>query len=274
MTARRVLHAARARAVVLLALLALAGCATGPGGAPLGEPSKDLVTASDETEASKRAKVRMELATAYFGRGQVTTALDEVKLALIAEPNLPEAYNLRGLIYGELGEQKLAEESFRRALTLRPGDADAMHNFGWYLCQQRRFPEADDMFNQAQVQPRYRGTTRTLLAQGVCQARAGNWEQAEGTLTRSYELDPSNPSAAVNLAEVLYNRGDYERARYYVGRVNAMPGVSNAQTLWLAAKVEMKIGNRQGADQLGQQLRNRFPQSKESSAYARGQFDD
>ena len=59
----------------LLLGLVLSGCARlAP---PVAADSKDLVTASDESDASKRARVRMELAAAYFGRGQMTTALDQ-----------------------------------------------------------------------------------------------------------------------------------------------------------------------------------------------------
>ena len=78
-----------------------------------------------------------------------------------------------------------------------------MHNYGWFLCQQRRFAEADAQFERALAQPQYRDVARTLLAQGVCQARAGKWAQAERTLSRSYELDPANPVTAYNLGEVL-----------------------------------------------------------------------
>jgi len=57
---------------VLLSLMAgalLSACAVRPGVQP-NTDSKDLVTASDESDASKRARVRMELAAAYFGQGQ------------------------------------------------------------------------------------------------------------------------------------------------------------------------------------------------------------
>jgi type IV pilus assembly protein PilF len=47
-------------------------------------PSGDRPTASDETDALKRARIRLDLAAAYFAQGQLTTALDEVKLALTA----------------------------------------------------------------------------------------------------------------------------------------------------------------------------------------------
>jgi len=236
--------------------------------------SKDRLTASDEPDSAKRARVRMELASAYFGRGQMTTALDEVKLAIAADPTLVSAFNLRGLIYASLGDNTLAEESFRHALQLNARDADTMQNYGWYLCQQKRYPEADTMFRQALAVPQYPNTPRTLLTEGVCQARAGEWTQAEGTLIRSYELDPANPATAVNLAEVLYHRGEYERARFYVRRVNANADVANAQTLWLAARIEERLGNRQGAQDFGTQLRNRFPQSPEAAAFDQGRFNE
>jgi len=85
---------------------------------------------SDESDASKRAHVRMELASGYFERGQMTTALDQVKLAIVADPTFAEAFNLRGLIYANLGDERLAEESFRRALQLNSRDADTMQNLG------------------------------------------------------------------------------------------------------------------------------------------------
>jgi type IV pilus assembly protein PilF len=278
-----------AGAGVMVTLVALiAACTTtstsSTGGVPTGNAvsgstsssgdSKDRVTASDESDSAKRARVRMELASAYFSRGQYTTALDEVKLAIAADPNMVVAFNLRGLIYANLGDVRLAEESFRHALQLDARDADTMQNYGWYLCQQKRYPEADTMFRQALAVPQYRDIPRTLLTQGVCQARAGELTQAEGTLTKSYEMDPANPATAINLAEVLFRRGEFERARFYVRRVNNNTNLSNAQTLWLAARIEHRLGNRQGAQDLGTQIKNRFPQTREAVAFEQGKFDE
>ncbi len=252
------------------ALVLLVGCVAVP---QPGDP-REIVTASDQTDASKRAGVRLELAAAYFARGQGTTALDEVKLAIAAKPDMAEAYNLRGLIYASLGEVPLAEESFQRALQLSPRDADTMHNYGFFLCQQRRYPEAERQFSSALEQPQYRDPPRTLLAQGICQARAGDFARAERTLSRSYELDPANPATAFNLSDVLMRRGELERARFYIGRVNAVPELSNAQTLWLAARIEHKRKNPTAVEEFGSQLRARFPGSRESAAFERGQLDE
>ncbi len=234
----------------------------------------DLRTESDQTNADRRAQARLELAAAYFGRNQLTTALDEVKQALAARPDMPEALNLRGLIYGALSEPVLAEESFKRALSLAPRDGDIMHNYGWFLCQQRRFVEGDNLFAAALALPQYRSFSRTMLAQGACQARAGQLQRADMTLSRAYELDPANLATAYNLTEVLYRLGEFERARFYIRRVNTRREAANAQSLWLATRIENRLGNASLVRQIGNELRDRFPQSPEALLYEKGRFDD
>lgn len=260
----------RAWLVAMFALLGamhMAGCAGGGG-------LQDLKTASDQTEADRRARVRLELATGYFARGQTATALDEVKLALAARPDLPEAFNLRGLIYGAMSEPRLAEESFRRALQLAPRDGDAMHNFGWFLCQQGRFSDADAMFARTLELPQYRDVPRTLLAQGVCLGRAGRWLEAEATLSRSYELDPANPFAGYHLSETLYRRGEYARALFYLRRVLQRPEFASPQVLWLGVRLERRVGDVVGMRSLAEQLRERHPMSPETLLLEKGRFDD
>lgn len=257
----------------LVAAAWLAGCAeTGNVGST---PSDgQLRTASDQTDADRRAAVRMELAAGYFGRGQYETALDEIKQALVSKPDLGAAYSLRGLVYASMGEDRLADSSFARALEINPRDADALHNRGWFLCQRNRFDEADAQFEQALALPQYRDIERTLLAQGVCLARAGRLEAAERHLQRAYELDPTNPTTALNLSEVLYRRGEFERARFYIRRVNGREDLVNAQTLWLALRIEHRLGNVGGVEDFARRLRNRFPQAPETLAYERGRIDD
>lgn len=259
-------------AAALAALLALAGCSTTTT-SPVQE-SREAGGVPEPVDAERRARVRLELASAYFARGQTNVALDELNQALQAKPDLPEAHNLRGLILGAMGDEAQAEASFKRALQLNPRDGDAMHNYGWLLCQQRRHADADAQFQRALELPRYANGARTLMAQGICQARDGRLDAAEAALARSYELDPANPVTAVNLSEVLLRRGQYQRARFYIRRVNSQPEVSNAQTLWLATRIEHKLDNAAGVAEFGKQLRDRFPRSPEAQALERGRFDE
>ena len=255
----------------LLAILALlGGCTT----VTLGPDGRQVRAAAEPADPERRTKVRLELAGLYFGRGQLPTALDEIKAALAAKPDLADAHALRGLVYASMGDARLAEESFQRALQLAPQDGGTMHNFGWFYCQQRRYAEGDALFERALAEPQYRDAARTLLAQGVCQARAGRWPEAERSLGRSYELDSANPVTAFNLSEVLLRRGELERARFYVRRINAVPEQITAQSLWLAARIERRLGNLDALQEQGRQLRERFPQAAETFQFERGRFDD
>ena len=253
-----------------LAAWLLAACAAQPG---LGDYPQELPTASDETDARRRARTRLALATGYYENGQHTVALDEQKKALQADPNFGDAYNLGGLIYMALGDQALAQSHFQRAIALNPRDGDALHNLGWLQCQQGQLAAANQSFERALAVPTYPGRARTLMAQGVCEARAGNLARAEAALMRSYELDAGNPVTAFNLSQLLYQRGDYTRAQFYVRRLNNSE-LANAESLWLGIRVERRLNNRQAMEQLASQLRRRFPQSRELLAYERGAFDD
>jgi type IV pilus assembly protein PilF len=258
----------------LLAGLAVCVTTGGPVQRPHRGNDNDITTTSDQTNADRLSNTRMELAGAYLGRGQPTDALDQVKQALQAKPDNPAAYGLRGLIYAALGDNEKADESFHRSMQLAPHDADLIHNYGWYLCQQRRFADADAEFLRAIAEPTYRSVPRTMLVQGICQARAGKGQDAERTLSRAYELDPANPTIAVNLTEVLYRNGQYERARFYIRRVNNNQELASAQTLWIAARIEHRLGQEAQVQAMGAQLRNRFPQSPEALLFEKGKFDE
>ena len=274
MTGRlRVLASARMAAGILVASLSLVqvACVTEQNGRPV---SKQNPMPTDPKEIDRLARIHMELAGGYFARGQTNDALDEVKQALAIKPDLPAGYDLRGLIFAALNDADRADESFHRALQLAPRDPDIHHNYGWYLCQRGHYAEADAEFAQALAEPTYRGTSRTMLAQGVCQVRAGRLEDAEHTLSRAYELDPANPSTAVNLAEVLYRRGEYERALFYARRVNTKDELVTAQTLWLAMRIEHKLGQEQQVQDTGARLRQKFPQSREALLFEKGRFDE
>ncbi|MBX3637612.1 MAG: type IV pilus biogenesis/stability protein PilW [Rubrivivax sp.] len=251
---------------LLAAALLLGGCvAVAPDGTPRAQESAG--------DPERLAQVRLALAAEYLGRGQPEIALTEVRRALAVRPEMAEAHALQGVIQARLGDARQADESFQRALRLNPRSGETMHQYGWFLCQERRYDDAEAMFERALAQPQYRNGMETLFWQGVCHARAGRWEPAERALSRSYELDPGNPVTAYNLSEVLLQRGELDRARFYARRINSQPGQVTAQSLWLAARIEHRAGNRDSLRDIGRQLRERFPQSTETLQFERGRFE-
>jgi type IV pilus assembly protein PilF len=267
----RVVGVWMAVAGVLFLWLLASGCAPLPASST--STQAEPITESDEPEARKRARIRLELASGYFEQGQTAVALDEIKQSLLALPTYAPAYALRGLVYMKMSETALAEDSFRRALQLNGKDPDVLHNYAWFLCQQSRHAEAVKMFDLALTTAAYAGQAKTLMAKGWCQVRMGRSADAERSFARSYELDAANPVTGYNLALLLYQRGEDARAQFYIRRLNNSE-LANAESLWLGIKIERRASNTQAMEQLAQQLQRRFPRSREWAAYQRGAFNE
>ena len=149
--------------LLAVGLTGISGCASkSDGSGPTGSGT-EMVTDSDEPEARKRARIRLELAVGYFEQGQTTIALDELKQSIAADPAYADAYSLRGLIYMRLNDFRFAEESFRKALAISPRDSNILHNLGWLLCQQARYPESFQLFTQALSNPQYGERAKTSI---------------------------------------------------------------------------------------------------------------
>ena len=254
--------------LVLLALL-LGGCAGGAG--QVG--SSDIATESDISSEQKRALLRLELASAYFGNGQNLVALDEVKQAIAINPNSADAFSLRGLIYTRMGEMDFADDSFKRALLIKPNAAPIQHNYGVFLCQNGRMPEAEKMFAKALASPGYADRVKTWTTQGLCQRKAGALAEGRTSLLRAHELEPSNPTVGYNLALSMAESGEWTRAQFYLARIHAA-GARTAESLWLAIKAEQRLGDASALSQLGMQLRTQFPKSPQAQWYERKAFDE
>lgn len=257
---------------VAACVTALHGCASNPG-AVASDTSAGMVTPSDEPDTRRRARIRLELASNYFENGQTAVALDEVKQALAVDPTYADAFNLRGLIFMRLNDLAQADDSFRRALALRGGDPNLQHNYGWLLCQQQKFADADQQFVRALASPAYMARAKTLMARGLCQSSAGQFTEAEQSFLKAYELDAANPVVGYHLASLLLRRNELSRAQFYIRRVNNGQ-FANSESLWLGIKVERAIGDTVAMRQLADQLRKRFPESRELGAYERGAFNE
>lgn len=254
----------------------LSGCAQGVTVSGQGVnpgASADVPTESDESPQRRRARLRTELAAAYFQQGQTLVALDEIKQALLADSAYADAHNLRGLVLLRMNELPLAGESFQRALTLRPDDPDALHNMGWLLCQQSRFDESDKLFARAIAQPRYAQPGKTRVAQGVCQLRAGQPGLAEASWLLALALEADNPVATYQLAQLYFKRGDFQLAQPYMRKLNG-GSLANAESLWLGIRIERQLNQPAAAAALAGQLRLRFAQSRELIAFDKGVFHE
>lgn len=226
-----------------------------------------------QTDARKRAAIRLQLAVSYYQDGKFSVALDELKEALRLDPNFADAHNVLALVYMELRENGLAEQSFQRALQLEPSNSDLNNNYGWYLCQNNREKESLVYFENAVKNPLYTQPAKPLQNAGVCAQKMGNQATAEEYFRRSFELDPTGAVSAYNLAELYYTRKDLARARFYVNQVNNGVAPTPA-SLWLGIRIERRLGNRPNQAALESQLDRLFADSREAQLQKRGIYGD
>jgi len=83
---------------------------------------------------------------------------------------------------------------------------------------------------------------------------------------------PNQPQALYQLADLAFEASNYAAAQGYLRRF-AQASPANAEVLWLAIRVERKLGNTLGEQSYAQQLRKNFPQSKEAAALQAGRFE-
>jgi type IV pilus assembly protein PilF len=192
-----------------------------------------------------------------------------VNAALRADPNYGPAFNVAGLIYADLKEDKLAQQNFERALRVNALDSDANNNYGRFLCDRGRESEAIKYFLTALRNPLYQNPDSSYVNAGLCSRRRGYIAAAEDYFQKAISVRPNQPQALYQLADLAYSRGAYPQAKAYLTRLTEV-SATNAEVLWLGVRIERKLGNREAAATYGVQLSNNFPESKEARALIAG----
>jgi len=142
-------------------------------------PQLDTLTHAEPDSTRQRAMRRLSLASAYFEQNQNDVAQQEVRAALQIDPSYADAYSLLGLIHQRANAPVLAQQSFEQAVQLasqapvRSAELGAIqHNYGWFLCEQNRFAEAQTQLERALSQSGYANTDKTNKAIAFCKTRA------------------------------------------------------------------------------------------------------
>ncbi|HLX81567.1 MAG TPA: type IV pilus biogenesis/stability protein PilW [Burkholderiales bacterium] len=260
-------------AALLATALVFAGCSGGKLGGAEPEPVVESTSITGAvSDARNRAKVHAELGALYYGRGNMAVALEELRIAAAADDSYALTYSMFGLVYMELREYQLAQTNFDRALRLSPTDPDINHNYGWFLCQTGKENESIKYFMQAVRNPLYQAPWRSYSAAGICAMRKNNVKDAEDFFQRALKLDPNDSASLLQLSLIRYRQGSLEEARKLVGQYNKVVEPT-AESLWLVVRIEHKLGDRLAEATAGNQLRRRYPTSREFQSLQRGDYD-
>jgi len=179
--------------------------------------------------------------------------------ALTQDPNAADAWLARGYLLSFRHPETFegVEEAFRRAIALRPDDAEAHHQHGWVLHELGRDADAVDAYQRALALEPHRAST--LRGIGLVHLLANRDAAARAWLDSSTRVDPGFYSsyglrglAKLRLGDVAGARVDGEmslrlvpsdpsRGEFVLAMALAAAGDS-AQARRLAARIAARLG--------------------------------
>jgi TolB-like protein/Flp pilus assembly protein TadD len=138
-------------------------------------------------------------------------AMRAVRRALELNGDLGEAHTVLALLrlvreWDFVG----AEQQFRTALDLSPGDSTAHQWYGVLLMYQRRFDESLQQMRKAQSLDPLAPIIRSAL--GIVYLLAGRYDEAIAQAEAVRELEPNSPQAHAVLGLAHQQKGDYAQA--------------------------------------------------------------
>lgn len=179
------------RAIIGVALLALAGCA-GPA-----------------TEANQQgARIHHDIGINSLDRGDMRGALSELLIAVDLDPQNPQVHQALGLVFHAMGHSDDALEHYKKALELKPGYSEAHNNLGILLIDLGRYDEAIDHFKKALADILYQTPSLAEGNMGWAWYKKGDVEKARMHLRNAVAQNARFCRGYLWLARIGVDRSD------------------------------------------------------------------
>src|SRR5437764_7529951 len=119
----------------------------------------------------------------------------------------------------ERGDLAYAEQTLQAELKVRPNDAAALGVLGVVLDQEKKYPEADEIYRRAlAISPR---SAPLLNNYGNHLVATGKSTEARRVFVQVLALNPAQPNALVQLARIALERKSATEALGYLERLPA-----------------------------------------------------
>ena len=250
------LGGAPARFLALAVLLACAGCVT--------EETTVFTSKGSDAEALKS---RVTLARQYIGEQNWDYAKRNLKLAQEIDPRSPDVAEAFALVYQSTGEYELAEDNFKRAISLKRDFSRARNNYAVFLYSQQRYADAEKQLEIVIKDPLYEARPRAFINLGLVRVRLDDDEGAREAFVRALTMDRSNSLAMLELAHIDFRAKNYQSAERYLQNYRRFRQQQSARALWLGVRLAHATGNEDAEASAGLALRNLYPESAEFRAY-------
>jgi len=186
----------------------------------------DALTVLREGLALYPASVELHIGVGYarLAREEYPWARRSFEEALVLEPEHEDALAGLGETLLKFGLEDAAIRCFRRTLELGyADDLDLMLQIGRALFREGSTRERRELFAAAQeffevAVQQAPDSAEAIACVGYAQHRLGEDDAAVASLRRSLQADNDHLEARIYLANILYDRGDYDASLYHFER--------------------------------------------------------
>ncbi|MDP3848239.1 MAG: type IV pilus biogenesis/stability protein PilW [Pseudomonas sp.] len=208
----------------------------------------------------------IQLGIGYLQQGNTGSAKIPLKQALELDPSNADAHVALAVVFQSELETELADEHFRKALSSRSDDTRILNNYGGFLYEQKRYPEAMERFQQASVDNLYQERSRVFENMGLTALMLKQREQAKTYFERALRLNSRQPTALLEMSVLTYEDKNYVQAKgYYENYI--VVSEHNSRSLLLGSRLAGIFEDRDKAASLGLQLKRLYPGSPEYQQY-------
>jgi Tfp pilus assembly protein PilF len=188
----------------------------------------DALTVLREGLALYPTSVELHIGVGYarLAREEFAWARRSFEEALVLEPEHEDALAGLGETLLKFGLEEAALRCFRRTLELGyADDLDLMLQIGRALFREASLRDRRELFAVSQeffevAVQQAPDSAEAIACVGYAQHRLGEDDAAPATLRRSLQTDNEHAEARIYLANILYDRGDYEASLYHFERTS------------------------------------------------------
>lgn len=148
--------------------------------------------------------------------------MDAIDTAMSLKPDYDQAWAVLGSYQSAVGNPA-AEESFKKALSLNPGNAQILYDYGFMLQRTGRPQDALPLLlKSSELNPL---SASTLFALGRTNSVLEKYDDARRFYARIREIDPSSPLGYAPVTGTYWTQGQLDKGLYWLGAGRAIdPG--------------------------------------------------
>ena len=248
--------------IVLLVAALLSACVTTTTGGFLGDASDERATED-----------YVQLALAYFDADDMAGARRHINNALAINDNSSEAHMVLALVLQHEGDIDLADENFRRSISLDRDNARARNNYAALLFDQERYREAYEQLEQVAADTEYEGRAIAFENLGRAALRLNRLDDAQNYFQRALQLNSNLYVSALELSVIYLQREDFPAARLsyqtYLTIVEFYNVPHTPRALLAGIQIEGHYDNQELVDSFALILSTLYQSSPEYQIYKR-----